>query len=348
MPSGPRVGAVFPILAALTGITVVAACSDGDGTHSTFPGSSDTDDPTLDAGLTDVSAPTDGRQLVTLATPGVSYTLRVDSSNAYVIPGESILQIPLSGAPPLQLASVTSESGNVVVTGSYVYWADFGSGVADGVIADVPIGGGTVTSLAIGQGDPYAVTADSTSLYWANLAECPTPPTCGSAIVSMPLAGGTPVVLASALTTSPEAMAVDSSNVYWGTSDGRVMMLPKGGGTPTQIAYYETNVVDLVVSGSFVYWATNGGDVIQTPTGGGPSTAIVVGIDPIVGLALDSTSLYFATNNYPLSSVQKVALGGGAPETLWTGTDNPEAIQVDATSVYFTTTSGALNKLTPK
>lgn len=352
MPSSPRMGALFSVVAALTGIPAVTACSDANG-RSTFPGASAQDGPSTDAGDVDVSAPTGGRQLVTVATPGVSYALRVDSANAYVTTyvttGESILRIPLSGATSLQLASVTSESGGIAVTGSDVYWAAFGSdGPADGVIAGVPIGGGAVTTVATGQGDPYAVTADSTGLYWANQNQCSTPTTCSTAIVSLPFGGGTPLVLASALTSAPEVIAVDASNVYWGTGDGRVMMVPKGGGTPTQLAYYETSVVDLVVGGSFVYWATNGGDVIQTPTGGGASTAIVVGIDSILGLALDSTSLYFATSAYPLGTIQKVALAGGTPELLWSGTDTPETIQVDATSVYFTTYSGALDKLAPK
>ena len=138
------------------------------------------------------------------------------------------------------------------------------------------------------------------------------------------------------------------------TSDGRVMEVPKSGGTATQLAYYEASVQNLVVGASDVYWTTSSGDIIGTPIGGGPSTALVVGSASILGLAADATSVYWATYTYgdtgnvSTSSVKKIPQGGGAATTLWAGADTPEAIQVDDTSVYFTTQSGALLKVTPK
>ena len=335
------------LLLGLASVATGAGCSDGPGV-SKF-------------GATDVSSPANGRQLVTLSTPGEAFLLQVDSANAYVETETSVLQIPFSGAAPITLGTVNLESAGLAVVGPTVYWDDYNySGASSpsepqGILTGAPIGGGQVTTLATGQGLPSALAADSTNLYWLNLQQCPTPTTCGSAVMSMPVGGGTPVVVASVTPSTPNTIAIDASNVYWGTNDGRIEMVPKHGGTPTLLADYETTVAGMVVSGSSVYWLTSGGDLMQTPTGGGPSTAIVVGTDSIVGLAADSTNVYFATGSDPFetsgdspSTIQKVPLGGGSAETLWTGTDTPEAIQVDGTSLYFTTALGAVNKLTPK
>jgi hypothetical protein len=70
-----------------------------------------------------------------------------------------------------------------------------------------PLGGGTATVLASGQCSAFDIAADGTNVYW--LTGCTNP---GGTAMSVPRAGGTPVVLA---TGSPIRLAVDATSVYW-------------------------------------------------------------------------------------------------------------------------------------
>lgn len=304
--------------------------------------------------------PTPGHQVTTLATGQLEY-LQLDATSAYV--GSvaeqgayviSILRIPLAGGAPTTLASGLESVTGIAVGPTSVYWTDAytpnpppdASPFLNGVVMGVPLGGGTVTTLATLLANPQAIVTDGANLYWADTS--PQGTAGQGTILSMPAAGGTPTQLVKG-PYQPLVIALDAANVYWGTADGRVMKIAKTGGTPTQLAFYETSIGDLVVDATSVYWTTSGGDVMKTPIGGGPSTPLLVGTNGITGgLAVDSASVYFGVSGYPLSLLQKLPLAGGTPETLWSGSDPPTSIQLDSASVYFTTYSGGLTKLTPK
>ena len=302
---------------------------------------------------------TGGRTQVVLASLGaLAGSLRVDSSNAYLASfGQTttIVQVPLSGAAPIQLASGQAETLGLAVSGATVYWAnEFASSDEDsldsGVIVSAPVGGGALTILASGQALPSAIAADSAGVYWADSEVCQTT-VCSAQVMTLAPDGGAPVVLSSA-PTFVSALALDAANVYWATSNGRLMSVPRAGGTATMLAFYQTTIEFLVVRPTGIYW-TAGGDIMETPLDGGASTALVVSLDTIAGLDVDSTSVYWATDGsfegtVSASAVKKVALGGGTPTTLWSGSDSLTTLQVDPTSVYFTTESGDLIKLTPK
>ena len=89
-----------------------------------------------------------------------------------------------------------------------------------------------------------------------------------------PLAGGTPVTLASAQ-DGPYAVAVDTTSVYWvdygNENDGTVRSVPLAGGTPTTLASNQSHPVGIAVDAANVYWINDGpaGAVMKVATGGG-------------------------------------------------------------------------------
>ncbi|MGH7439380.1 MAG: hypothetical protein ACRENE_27140 [Polyangiaceae bacterium] len=167
--------------------------------------------------------------------------------------------------------------------------------------------------------------------------------------------GGGALTLASGQ-ASPEAIAVDSTNVYWtnlgslsgGTerTGGAVMKVPIGGGTPTTLAGVLAPA-NLAVDATDVYFATyglNGTDctVARVPTTGGNPVILASGIAGGSGfVALDSTSVYWSHDACDASgtscngAVMRTPKGGGVSTTMASGQIRPQGIAVDGTSVYW-------------
>lgn len=70
----------------------------------------------------------------------------------------------------------------------------FNRSPAHGTVNEVPLGGGTVTTLATGQREPWFVAVDSTHIYWANYGDEHIP---DGSVDEVPLGGGNATTLAS-------------------------------------------------------------------------------------------------------------------------------------------------------
>jgi sugar lactone lactonase YvrE len=141
--------------------------------------------------------------------------IAVDSNYIYWtegngVVGGAVVRLPKLGGTPKTLAvSGRYYPVGIAVDDTNVYWADRN----DGAIHSVPIGGGTVGTLASSD-SPWSIAIDSTTAYWTNLN--------GGTVMSVPLTGGTPTVLASGQ-SAPRGIAVDATSVYWANNGGTVM-----------------------------------------------------------------------------------------------------------------------------
>ena len=154
--------------------------------------------------------------------------------------------------------------------------------------------------LATGQAQPSGVTLDATHLYWLDEGL--------GAVMSAPLGGGAPTVVAGAQ-ASPRSIAVDSTSVYWtNESDGGVIArAPTDGGTVTVLAL-ATRPSGIAVDATYVYWTDVGaGTVMAVPIDGGTPLIIASGQPCPQAVAVNATRVYWT--NFGESSSAGTVMG---------------------------------------
>jgi hypothetical protein len=271
----------------------------------------------------------------TLLVSGVTPTsVTVDSSNVYwgtstdwSTSTSSISKVPTTGGSATVLASGIPYTSSIAVDASNAYWIDNGNSYK------VPIGGGSVTTLAPAYNTNIVVS--SGSLYYAfspNGVQKVSTSSGSVTVLSADSAGG----------AAPYAVAVDSTYVYWSNWSGDLKKIPLGGGSETTIS---TGVMasSLAVDSTNVYWSDYQG-IHKIPIGGGTQTILTSSISP-VSIVLDATRIYWASS----TSVGYVPITGGSltvlatspsPTYVQNGNVTSNCIAVDSTSVYWGSTNG--------
>jgi outer membrane protein assembly factor BamB len=162
----------------------------------------------------------DGGSEQTFATgPGGQPALAIDATNLYWSTTDHTYEAPLGGGTAIAIGPSASA---IAVDVTDVYLAR-NTTLGVGVIARVPIGGGSQTALATGRtGGMVAIAIDSRNVYWiegeGTIQQ--------GAVVGMPKSGGVPTVLASGMSIT-SAIAVDDTAVYF-TTPSQIAKILKG------------------------------------------------------------------------------------------------------------------------
>ena len=156
----------------------------------------------------------------------------------------SVRQIPIAGGAPTTLGTFQSSGGTLsgmAVSARDVIFGGFSdSGPAS--LRLVPIAGGPVSALSVGNAYFNFFTADAANAYVVG-SGCPCSGNSnGGAYVGLPMGtvtriplDGHPATVLAAFSGIVEGVAVDPQNVYW-TTDTTLWKVPLAGGDPTPIA----------------------------------------------------------------------------------------------------------------
>jgi hypothetical protein len=197
-----------------------------------------------------------------------------------------------------------------------------------GPCSDWPVAGAhpVPAVLSPGRDSPWAIAADSRSVYWTERA----------GVMSVPVSGGAPIPLAR--TSSATALAVDTENLYFADSTG-VWSVSLYGGAPTRLFAGPTAAQGLAVDSRHVYWTDRAaGTVMRVPRRGGTATVVATGEHAPTGIADDGTAVVWSVG--PPGAIETVPLSGGLPETLASGQGVPQQVAADGPSVYWTNGGG--------
>jgi hypothetical protein len=226
---------------------------------------------TVDSGNTVLRRSVGGGGITTVASgQNIPWTIALDSQNVYwatyLAPdggmGANVMSAPINGGAPVTIATGQVAPASIGLTSTDVYWTNYGGSM----VMRAPIGGGGVVTTLVDGGLPDGASNGAGGLamgpaavYWTAAG----PTNAEGMVMSLPLTGGTPAILASGQ-NGVALMTSDATNLYWTNTSGSVVTLPFGGGVPTTLATGQAGPGNIAVDSTTVYWANaNGGQIMK-------------------------------------------------------------------------------------
>jgi hypothetical protein len=243
------------------------------------------------------------------------------------------MSVPLAGGVPADLADLGYGANMIAIDGTNVYWTGNG-----GIVAKAPLDGGLATNLVAFQDGITscgAIAVADPTVYFAITQN-------GKGDVqSVPVDGGTPVVLAPVESSFlASSLALGANAIYW-PANAELLSTPLDGGTTVPIAS-NVNANGVAVDARYVYWTqargTVGGAVMRAPLDGGAPVAVATQLPSPQAIAVDGAGLYWTDYSGSASAngtIFMAPLDGGALRVLATGQSSPDGIATDGARVYW-------------
>ncbi len=261
-----------------------------------------------------------------------------------------IMAVTAAGGDPRVIAADQLTPVGVAADERSVYWAtagttrEDGDPAFDGMILSTPIGGGASRTLVDHVAGVIAIAIDDATLYFAvSPVNQGTSVTLGK-LMSVPLQGGAPKLLASGfLEIGPIAAAGGDAVVLGRRADGGSATLARvtREGTSTTLAFTDRTTSGLAVEADTVYWLEFSpfalrpeGQLRSVPLGGGTPHVLASQLAFPIGLVSAAGALYFSEARELGANLMRLQVPpGGKPEPVATGFTSVGPLTADGARV---------------
>lgn len=232
--------------------------------------------------------------------------LTSDATHIYWTTDYSVHRMAHDGSAGKWLGSGGTSDSNrshIALSNGRVYW-DW----ADKVLS-VPIEGGSTQVVATGMSTINGMAADSSGVYWNDMASGAIWRSQGDASTLVQLASGQDRLV---------GMALDDSYVYWGSWNGTVTRIPKQGGEPS-VVVSEGADYHLAANAHGLYFSVkhqNSYTLMLSPAGDGAIRELISQKGQPGPIASDDASVWLA--GY-YAGVIALPAEGGAPVAVFSG-----------------------------
>jgi hypothetical protein len=162
-----------------------------------------------------------------------------------------------------------------------------------------------------------------------------------------------PEILVPAISDGADGIALDATNVYYG-SGLAVFAVDKTGGNPKQLTSVQTAVHEVAVDASTVFFTAGAHTLYSVSKSGGSAQILDAsgGTEQYNDIATDGVHVYYTVTKDMSSydgDLRRVPVGGGASEVVSSvsGSD-PKGIALDGTDAYFANSLGGKILKAPK
>jgi hypothetical protein len=174
-----------------------------------------------------------------------------DATHVYWVSGPHQIsrQAKAGGTVQHLVNGVTGRIIDITVDATYLYWTEDDTNL---VRRRPKVGGGTIQTLNSQTAGPEFITVDDTHVYWTSWdLDGPT-----GHLYRTAKSGGTAQLLVPDNLSFNNTIVVDGQHVY-AIADGRLVRVPKGGGTKTVLSNSD-QVSDFDVDATHIVWADAG------------------------------------------------------------------------------------------
>ena len=318
------------------GVLVLAACSTTLSDDNSPGGIVDADIEQSDAMVAPLEVEILASGLVT-GSNGTSFNhvnLAVDDSGVY-LPSfginpdfiGTVSHVPLMGGAPTALTTPLPSPQYVSLSDTDVYFSSYYGGWVGSVAKE----GGVVSHWVEGMASPVHTVKDGADLFWNNNGD--------STVRRLGDGGGESIILAEGQTTCL-GLAIDAERVYWvawgpTTDEGWVRMVPKGGGTPVDLASAQVkpDTLHLDSAGMLYFRSGNKTAITKVPATGGAPSMVVSGSSTLEGIVSDATRVIYGDQTG--GAIVAVDKAGGEPTILVPNQLEPFALTISDGYLYW-------------
>jgi sugar lactone lactonase YvrE len=258
--------------------------------------------------------------------------------------GGKVFRVPRTGGGVSVVSSDEPAVNQVVADAKGAYWVVQGLGDTDGALRGAASSATAASTQVGGLTRPQGAALFGDSVYFTDGIGPPNDAVNGR-VLRLVRGAKQPSVLVSGM-QDPWAIAVDASGVYFTDGDS-LWSLPLAGGTPALLAGGFAFPEHLTTDGQHLYWSDAAGSVYRRDHSTGAIALLSGNAGIVEGIAADASGAYLVTRSAPSDMATGLvsAIHADGLQTLASTEWAPMGLAMDASAIYFVSIHGSSGRV---